>query len=113
MRFSRPFGIIFILFAWLSCGESGDSANSIGQGGSLTRFAINNTFLYIATNARIAVYDISENNFKHIKDVPVGFGLELSLLKVLTCTWAPVMRCIFFRLPTRLIRNLSFAMPTL
>lgn len=81
MRSSRPYGIIIILFALLSCNESGDSANSVGQGGSLTRFAINNTFLYIATNARIAVYDISENNFTHIKDVQVGFGLETIFVK--------------------------------
>lgn len=78
MRFSRTIGLFFIL-AWLVACDSGlssDSANSTGQGGSMTRFAISGNYLYIATNSKISVYDIASNSFSHLTDVAVSFGLE-------------------------------------
>ncbi len=77
MRFSRNIGLFLLLNWLLGCSEnSGDSSNTTGQGGSLTRFAISSNYLYIATNSKIAVYDITENKFNHLTDVVVGFGLE-------------------------------------
>ncbi|MBX2965757.1 MAG: hypothetical protein KF845_06400 [Cyclobacteriaceae bacterium] len=75
MRYSRNIGFCFLLALLLSC-DGDNSANTTGQGGSLTRFAISSNYLYVATNHTIAVYTIAENDFSHITDVPVGFGLE-------------------------------------
>ena len=71
--------IYIFFFLLLTCCESGsDNANSasIGQGGSLTRFAISNNILYVVDNKAIKVFDISENNFDQLNEVEVGFGLE-------------------------------------
>jgi hypothetical protein len=67
--------IVFTIIL-LSCTE-GDVTNSAqGSGGSLTRFAIKDSYLYIATGFTINVYSLEEDNFKEINSVPIGFGLE-------------------------------------
>ncbi len=81
MRFNRVIGILLILGFLMSCTGDMGAGDNTGQGSSLTRFAINGNFLYIATNSNIAVYDITENNFKHVNDIPVGFGLETILVR--------------------------------
>ncbi|HMQ00290.1 MAG TPA: hypothetical protein PKC24_10960 [Cyclobacteriaceae bacterium] len=75
MRFNNLFIILIALLFTFCESESGDSSG-IGQGGSMTRFAIQNNFLYIVDNHTIKVFDISENNFVQLNEVTVGFGLE-------------------------------------
>lgn len=59
-----------------------DSSNNLnvgggqGQGGSLTRFAIQGNFLYSASQSTISVFDILDHDFELVKEINVGFGLE-------------------------------------
>jgi hypothetical protein len=76
MRFNTSIAI-FVVLPWiLSCGDMNSASENTGQGGSLARFAISNNYLYVATNSMISVYNISENKFSHVNDIPVTFGLE-------------------------------------
>jgi hypothetical protein len=73
---------IALIIAAFACGDDSSSAdNSIGMGGSLTRFAIQGNVLYVASNSSINVYDISANTFTFIKEVSVGFALETIVAK--------------------------------
>lgn len=80
MRLTKLILFLFILCLVISCNE--DGANNLqvgggqGQGGSLTRFAINGSYLYIASQTTLSVYDISNEDFEMLKTVNVGFGLE-------------------------------------
>lgn len=75
MRFSATGWVGIVLL--LSCdGTDGSFESTTGQGGSMARFAISGNYLYVATNSTIGVYNISENNFTHITDVGISFGLE-------------------------------------
>ena len=79
----RPTKLIFSLFLlglFISCDSDGVNNLQVGggqgQGGSLTRFAINGNYLYIASQTTLSVYDISNEDFEMLKTVNVGFGLE-------------------------------------
>lgn len=79
MRLISRLLILSNLLLFNFCVEIGsDNADSggVGQGGSMTRFAINNNYLYVVDNSTIKVFDISENNFKQLNEILVGFGLE-------------------------------------
>lgn len=80
MRLTKLIWTFCIGCLLISCSE--DSANNLqvgggqGQGGSLTRFAINGNYLYIASQTTLSVYDISNEDFEELKTINVGFGLE-------------------------------------
>lgn len=74
MRFRKFFQIVAVL-AVVACDSSSDSSQT-GQGGSLSRFAIQDQYLYVATGTSIITYSIAENNFSKLSDVDIGFGLE-------------------------------------
>ena len=76
MLFKRVGSFFFLLICLASCENNGESATSVGQSGSLTRFAINGNILYTVSNTSIGVYNIESNTFSHVRDVPVGGGLE-------------------------------------
>lgn len=60
----------------LSCDNGDEVSQGVGQGGSMTRFAISEDHLYVVNNATIQVYEINGGSFKHVKDMEVDFGLE-------------------------------------
>lgn len=72
-----------LILGLVSACENGDSSSSeaVGQGGSLTRFAIQNNYLYVVGNSTIQVFEINQSEFKKINDVPVSFGLETIFAK--------------------------------
>ena len=72
-----------LILGLISACENGDSSSSdaVGQGGSLTRFAIKNNYLYVVGNSTIQVFEINPSEFKKINDVPVSFGLETIFAK--------------------------------
>jgi hypothetical protein len=73
MRF-RQLALLCILF---SCTDGSDSSEvSQGNGGSLTRFAIKDSYLYIVTGFTINVYTLEDGNFNEVNSVSIGFGLE-------------------------------------
>ncbi len=79
MQLTKVF-LFLIALGLFAC--NGDMNNSLqvgggqGQGGSLTRFAINGKYLYIASQTSLSVYNIATTDFQHIKTMSVGFGLE-------------------------------------
>lgn len=65
-----------LVFIW-SCNEDGAAGENLtGQGGSMTRFAINGNYLYLVDHSMLQVFNIGDSEFEKIKDTPVNFGLE-------------------------------------
>lgn len=81
MRLTRPVLTLLWLCLVMGCAEDGANYLNVGggqgQGGSLTRFAINGNYLYIASQTTLSVYNIGSNtDFEMLKTINVGFGLE-------------------------------------
>jgi hypothetical protein len=80
MRQTKLISTLLIFCLLISCNEEGANNRQVGggqgQGGSLTRFAISGSYLYIASQRTLSVYDISTEDFKMLKTMDVGFGLE-------------------------------------
>jgi hypothetical protein len=79
MRFTNGLilGLLCIV-SIVSCNE-GDPASAdfqAGQGGSMTRFAFHDDFLYVLSSTSINVYDISNNSFTQVNTVTVGRTME-------------------------------------
>jgi hypothetical protein len=80
-RLSRFFLLIIIAFAVLQsrCGKEMNSADGkiSGAGGSLARFAIIGSYLYIVSQSDLDVFDMSDPTKPVLKKtVPVGFMVE-------------------------------------
>ena len=78
MHFNKSVAAILILSTFLACEYGSDSGalGGSGQGGSLARFAINGTYMYVANNSSIQVFDIASDRFTELNKIDVGFGLE-------------------------------------
>lgn len=72
---------LMIIIGLFACESSDKGSVSTGQGGSLTRFAIQNDFLYVVSNSTIQVFNTSENQFIKVGEVVVSFGLETIFAK--------------------------------
>jgi hypothetical protein len=73
--------LFFVCIFLMNCANSGDSVSNTGKGGSLSRFAIKNDFLYVASNSTIQVFSISKNNLESLNSIHVSFGLETIFAK--------------------------------
>jgi hypothetical protein len=84
MRHDKIFLYLAVLSMLVAC-ESDSSLSSSeggsGQGGSMTRFAIQGNRMYIADQSTIKVFDITNDNFSQLNEVNVGFGLETIFAK--------------------------------
>ncbi len=70
----KIFALALILF---SCNDANVSSDSTqGTGGSLTRFAIKDSYLYIVTGFTINVYSLNAGAFNEVNSISIGFGLE-------------------------------------
>ncbi len=74
MRFSW---VMWLLLFVVAC-ESGDSSfeSSTGQGGSMTRFAIQGNYLYVVDHTSIQTFQLKGNNFEKVNQTPVTTRLE-------------------------------------
>jgi hypothetical protein len=84
MRFDKLSGLLFGVAILISCeGDQLTSADTAGtgQGGSMTRFAINGNYMYVVDNNSIKVFSIAAGNFEEIGDVPVELGMETIFAK--------------------------------
>src|SRR5688572_13351635 len=84
MRYVKTLLQIAVFVAFVACDGSGvGSADAIGagQGGSMTRFAIQGNRMYIVDHTAIKVFDITNNNFTQVNEVNAGFGLETIFAK--------------------------------
>lgn len=77
MRIKNKYWAVILIFTLIACDEGANSDSSTqGTGGSLSRFAISLNHLYLASGSSITVYNISQNKFESIKEIPITFGLE-------------------------------------
>ncbi len=86
MRYDRLTLYIGLFVLLLGCESDGtfssaDSSSGTGQGGSMTRFAIQGNRMYVADQSSIKVFDITEDNFAQLTETKVGFGLETIFAK--------------------------------
>lgn len=83
MRFSKVFLYVSMISVLLACDADVTSSadGGIGQGGSMTRFAIQGNRMYVVGNSTITVFDISQDNFSEIGKVSVDSGLETIFAK--------------------------------
>ena len=89
MRFDKILVAVCFIAIAFSCDESssGDafttqSANGgNGQGGSMTRFAIQGNYMYIVDASSIKVFRVESGKFDLLPEVPVAFGIETIFAK--------------------------------
>jgi hypothetical protein len=81
MRSVKYSVLLFLIFA-LGCDEqaANESAN-VGQGGSMTRFAIYDNSLYAVSNEALVVYDIAAGGFDKVNEVEIGWSIETLFAK--------------------------------
>jgi hypothetical protein len=85
MRCNKFFWLVIAIAILTSC-EEGDQASfadsgGTGQGGSMTRFAINGNYMYVVDNNSIKVFSIGAGNFQELEDVEVDWGMETIFAK--------------------------------
>ncbi|HEY9048566.1 MAG TPA: hypothetical protein VIN08_21815 [Ohtaekwangia sp.] len=76
MRISNLYFFILLCLAVACETDSASNAEATGKGGSVTRFAISNGYLYLADQSSINVFDIRNQAFQKINTIAIGFGLE-------------------------------------
>ena len=80
MRYFKNTLFIVVAAAIFSCSDGGFNAenvnNTTGQGGSMTRFAIQGDIMYVLGHSSIQVYDIAGSEFNNVKNVEVTGGME-------------------------------------
>jgi hypothetical protein len=88
MRLINAFLFLSVLAITFSCDENGSSDNfnspqssGSGQGGSMTRFAIQGNYMYIVDASSIKVFEVESGKFNLLPEVPVGFGIETIFAK--------------------------------
>ena len=83
MRYSKLFLYVSALVMLISCetdvATSADGGT--GQGGSMTRFAIQGNRMYVAGHSTLKVFDITHDHFTQLNEVGVDFGLETIFAK--------------------------------
>ena len=74
--------MLVLLISMAAC-EGGSEMNSAanGQGGSMTRFVINNNYLYVVDHSEINIFNIKDNAFEKAGSVAVSIGLETIFVK--------------------------------
>jgi len=76
MRLDKSIWLTVLVVA-LGCSEGDNpAAPSIGQGGSTTRYTIQDRYLYVVDDVWLRVYDIAENKFVQVHEEEIGFGIE-------------------------------------
>ena len=73
--------ILFVILGSCDADVSTAGEGGIGQGGSMTRFAIQGNRMYVAGQSTIKVFDITNDNFSELNEIAVGFGLETIFAK--------------------------------
>jgi hypothetical protein len=69
--------ILAMMFACESDSMLGlSSEGTTGQGGSMTRFAINGNYMYLVDQNGVKVFTITSGAFAEIREVPIGFRME-------------------------------------
>lgn len=68
--------ISLLVFAAAACGEFSGSDSSSGLAGSMSRFAVNGDYLYVATNRTLITYSLTAGSFAKIKEQQIEEGLE-------------------------------------
>ena len=77
MQFNKTLRFVFAISAFAGCeSDSQNDSFTTGQGGSMTRFAINGSYLYVVDQSSIDVFDITGENFVNIGEVEIGPGME-------------------------------------
>jgi hypothetical protein len=76
MQYDKLFFALTLSLIALGCNEDSASESSIGQGGSMTRFAISNENLYVVSHQSLVVYDISQGNFERRGETSIGNNIE-------------------------------------
>lgn len=75
MRYTSLLSCCLMLFL-TACSEDAADGSSTGQGGSMTRFALHNNFMYVVDAKNLQVFSSYENGFQQITNIPIDFGLE-------------------------------------
>jgi hypothetical protein len=81
MRTNKAIFFLLMVAVAFSCADEASQDTSVGQGGSMTRFAVSNNYLYLVNSYSILVFDINQNTFEAINEVSIGFGLETIFAK--------------------------------
>jgi hypothetical protein len=76
MRLDRIAFYIMVIFATACESDSSTSMQSVGQGGSTSRYTIQNNYLYVVDDVSLRVYNLADNKFTQVNVQEVGFGIE-------------------------------------
>jgi hypothetical protein len=84
MRTNKILRALFYSILLVACSDSDSTnsdGNSIGLGGSLTRFTIKGNYLYVVDLNAIQVFNTQNNTFEKVNSIDVGGGLETIFTK--------------------------------
>ncbi|MBN8576040.1 MAG: hypothetical protein J0L66_03820 [Cytophagales bacterium] len=69
--------LILLLLIGAACGEPNFSeSQGTGSGGSLSRFAIRDEYLYLVTGYTLNTFSLSDGSFREVNSSTISFGLE-------------------------------------
>lgn len=75
MRINKFLSALLIALTAVGCAND-SNVNPTGQGGSMTRFAVSGSYLYLVDDSSIKVFNIADGGFQQVHTEPMNFGME-------------------------------------
>jgi hypothetical protein len=75
MRIDKFLHALLIALTAFGCATD-SNVNPTGQGGSMTRFAVSGSYLYLVDDASIKTFNIADGGFEQVNKEPMDFGAE-------------------------------------
>ena len=76
MRYDRLLLYVLIILSAACASDSTTSLQSVGQGGSTSRYTIQGNYLYVVDDVSLRVFNVSGSEFTQVSIQEVGFGVE-------------------------------------
>jgi hypothetical protein len=81
IKYSATIFLFFILVVACDFDLKTSESGNVGQGGSMSRFAIQGNYMYVANSSSLQVFDLTAGTFNKVGETYVGFRLETIFAK--------------------------------
>lgn len=76
MRYDKLLLYVLIILSAACASDGTTSMQSVGQGGSTSRYTIQGNYLYVVDDVSLRVFNVGGTEFKQVSVQEVGFGVE-------------------------------------